>query len=119
MPDPRPEPAVGPAPHVFPSDQIRIAHQPLGHQVRMLDEVGAVTNHAGDQGGSFGKLRLLKDISLMFMAWIRCLDRKTAGIHLEDDVDHVTTRDAQRLRAFTRLVGARRKNPRAFRAYSS
>jgi hypothetical protein len=48
MSDPRPEPAIGAGQHVLAADQAGIAHQPLGDEVGVLDEIGAMADDAGD-----------------------------------------------------------------------
>ena len=40
--------AIGASEDVFATDQFRVTDQPLGHQLRMLDEIGAMTDDAGN-----------------------------------------------------------------------
>ena len=46
MANPRAEPAISPGEHIFAADQLGVAHQPLGHQIGMLDEIGAMAEGA-------------------------------------------------------------------------
>ncbi len=99
MADPRADPAIGAGEHVFAADQPGIAHQPLGDEIGMLDEIGAMADDAGDQGGARRQFRLLEDAPLMLVAGIGGLDGEAARLHAKDQVDDVTERDVVVVRA--------------------
>src|SRR5208282_1637912 len=71
--DPGSEPAICAGKHVFADDQVGVAHQALGHQVGMLDEVGTMADHTWDQGGAFRQLNLLEHPPLVLVTGVRCL----------------------------------------------
>jgi hypothetical protein len=52
MVDPRAETAIGAGQHVLAAHQLGVAHQAFGHQIGMLDEVGAVADDPRDEGGA-------------------------------------------------------------------
>ena len=87
------EAAIGAGEDVFATDQFRVTDQSLGHQVRMLDEIGAMADDAGNQGGTLRQLHVLEHPPFVFMAWVGGFDRKASGIHPEDQVDDVPERD--------------------------
>ena len=97
--DPRAETAIGAGQHVLAADQLGVAHQALGDQIGMLDEVGAVADDARDQGGAFRQFHLLEDPPLVLMARVRGLDRIAPGAHPEDQIDDVPERDVVVVRA--------------------
>jgi hypothetical protein len=39
---------MGAGEHVLAADQLGVAHQPLGHQIGMLDEIGAMADDTRD-----------------------------------------------------------------------
>ena len=61
MADPRAEPAISAGKHVLAAEQPGVAHQALGDQVGMLDEIGAVADNAGDERRALRQLCLLED----------------------------------------------------------
>ena len=87
------EAAIGASEDVFATDQFRVTDQSLGHQVWILDEIGAMADDAGNQGGTLGQLHVLEHPPFVFMAWVGGFDRKASGIHPEDQVDDVPERD--------------------------
>src|SRR5215469_1979347 len=91
--DARAEPAIGPCEHVLAPDQPRIAHQALGDQIGVLDEIGAVADDAGDERCVSGKLYVLEDAPFVLVAGVRGLDRIASGTHTEDQVDNVAERN--------------------------
>src|SRR5579885_757778 len=87
------QPAVGPADHVLAPHQPREADQPLGHQLRVLDEVAGVAHHTGDEQLALREPHVLPDPPLMLVARVRRLDRVGLGGHAEDQVDDVAEGD--------------------------
>src|SRR5436309_483375 len=76
---PRAEPAVGAGHDALASDQPRVAPDALGHEVRVLDEVGRRVEHAGDEHLVVGKLHVLEHPPLVGVPRIRRLERDAAG----------------------------------------
>src|SRR5215469_1358286 len=91
--DPRAESAIGAGEHIRAPDQPRIAHEALGDQIGMLDEVGAVADDAGDERCAFGELYFLEDAPFVLVAGVRGLDRIAASAHAEDQIDNVLERN--------------------------
>src|SRR5687767_15212450 len=58
--DPGAEPAIGPGDDVLATDQPRVAADPLGDQLRVLDEVRRRIEDAGDDELARGKLHALE-----------------------------------------------------------
>ena len=70
MADSRAEPAIRTGEHIHAPNQIGVAHQPLGHQIGMLDEVGTMANHTRDQSGALRQFYLLEYPPLVLMAGV-------------------------------------------------
>src|SRR5579862_3325993 len=98
VPDPGAEPAIGAGQHVLAADETGIAHQPLGHQIGVLDEVGAVADNAGNEDRAVGQLDLLEDAPFVLVARVGGLDRIAAGVDAEDQVDDVAQRNVVMVR---------------------
>jgi hypothetical protein len=49
MANPRTDAAVRPGDHVFTAQEVRVPDQTLDNQLRVLDEIGGMTAHAGHQ----------------------------------------------------------------------
>ena len=73
--------------------------QPLGDELRMLDEVGGVPDDARDEHRALGQLHLLEDPPLVLVAGVGGLDRVARGADAEDDVDDVLERNVVAVRA--------------------
>jgi len=70
MADPGAETAIGAGQHILAADQIGVAHQTLGDQIRMLDKIGAVADNAGDERGAFRELYFLEYSPLLLVAGV-------------------------------------------------
>ena len=57
MADPRANSAVRAGQHVLPSYQFCIANQPLGHEVRVFDEIRTMADDTRDQGRAIWRSR--------------------------------------------------------------
>ena len=66
----RTEPAIGSGDHVLATDQVGVAHQTLGYQVRVLDKIRAMADHTGDEGGAFRQLDTLEYPPLMLVTGV-------------------------------------------------
>jgi hypothetical protein len=51
--DPGAEAAIGTGEHILAPDEVGVAHEPLGHEIGMLDKVGAIADYTRDQSGAF------------------------------------------------------------------
>ena len=60
MPDPRANSAIRAGQHVFSSYQPCVANQPLGHEVRVFDEIRTMANDTRDQGRAIWQLHFLE-----------------------------------------------------------
>jgi len=91
--DPRAEPAIGAGQDVLAAHQLGVAHQALGHEIGMLDEVGAVADDPRDERSAFRQFHVLEDPPFVLVARVRRLDRIAPGAHPEDQIDNVPERD--------------------------
>ena len=91
--------AVGPAHHALAADEVRQAHEPLGDELRMLDDVRVVGDDAGDEHLALGQLHVLPQPPLVLVPGIRLLHQVVAGGHLQDQVDQVGERRVVDVRA--------------------
>src|SRR5215813_4703650 len=82
---------------VLASDQPRVAHDPLGHQLRMLDAVRRVGDDARDDDLARRKLQVLPDMILVLVARVRGLERKRSRLYLEDDGRDLAQRSVRRV----------------------
>ena len=80
-------------------DQPGDAHDALGDQLRMLDHVGGVADHAGHQHAALGQLHLLPHAPFVLVARIGALDQVGAGAHAQHQVDDVLERHVGGVRA--------------------
>src|SRR5262249_41880838 len=94
-----PQSAIGTRNHVLAADQLRIAYQALGDQLRVLDEVAEMSHHAGHQHLAIRELPLFPDSPLMFMTRVRGLDREHTDIHPQKHLDDVPERDVGCMRS--------------------
>ena len=72
------------------------AHDAVGHQLRMLQHVGGVADHAGDEDLAVRQLGVLPDLPFVLVAHVAGLDRVGLRLHLEQQVDHVLQRRRRR-----------------------
>src|SRR5262252_701389 len=89
MSNPRAEPAIGAGEHIMAPDKPRIAHQALGDQIGMLDEIGAMPDDTRDQGGALRQFHLFEHPPFVFVAGVRGLDRIASSAHAEDQINNV------------------------------
>ena len=67
--------AVGSRDDIFLAHDARVANQPLGHQLRVLDQVGRVPDDTRDERLAVGQFDVLPDRPVVFVARVGCLDR--------------------------------------------
>src|SRR3990172_2438816 len=85
--------AVGAGLDVLAANALGVAHQPLGHQFGMLDEVGRVGDDARHQHPALRQPDLLPDVVLVVVAHFRRLDGVLPGLDLHQDVGDVLELD--------------------------
>src|SRR5206468_12808269 len=96
--DPGAEPAIRAGDDVLAPDQSRVAADTLGHEVRVLDEVGRRVEDAGDENFTRGQLHAFEQAPLVRVPRIRGLEGETRGPGGEDDVDDVAEGDVVMMR---------------------
>ena len=79
------EAAVRAGQHVLGADQARRALEALGDQLRVLDDVGGVADHARREQLAVGQLDVLPDAPLVLVARVGVLVEVGAGVDLEDE----------------------------------
>ena len=92
------EAAIGAAHHVLAADDFGQPHDPLGHQLRMLDDVGGVADDAGDQLLAGRQLDALPHRPFVLVARIGLLDAVGADLHLQQQIDDVLQRHVEGVR---------------------
>ena len=78
------EAAVGPGDDVLAPDQPRQPHDALRHQLGMLDHIGGVADHAGNEHLARRQLRGLPHPPFVLVARIGAFDDIGADLHAED-----------------------------------
>jgi len=73
--------AVAAGDHALSSHQFSKTADSLGDQLWMLNDVAAVSDHAGNQYFSFRQLDVFSDPVLVLMAGIGRLEGISAGVH--------------------------------------
>src|SRR5262245_62462931 len=104
------EAAVGAGDHSLASDHPGEALDALRHQLRMLDEMYAVRDHAGDQELVVRQLDLPPDRPFVLVTRVRRFDDVGAGPHLKHKVDELPQLE---------VVDARREDRKSTRLNSS
>src|SRR5215217_9532411 len=64
-------------------------HDAVGNQLRMLQHVRCVANHAGNNNFTVGQLGGLPHLPLMLVAHVACLYRIALSFYFEQQVDHI------------------------------
>src|SRR5262249_39743138 len=83
------EAAVGPGDDALAPDHVGETFDALRHQLRMLDQMHAVRDHAWDQELVVGQCDLAPERPFVFVAWVRRLDDTSAGVDLQQQVDEM------------------------------
>src|SRR5438445_7122140 len=79
------EPAVGARHHALAPDDLRVAHEPLGDQLGMLDEVGRRVEHAGNDEPVVRQLHVLEHDPLVLVTRVGALEGQGLRPRLERD----------------------------------
>src|SRR5262249_23703309 len=83
------EAAVPPGDHVLPAHQLGVAHQALGDELGVFDDVARVRDHSGDEYLARGELHRLPEVVLMLVPRVGGLKGVGAGIHFQHHLDDV------------------------------
>src|SRR6185503_8255469 len=84
--------AIGAGDHVLAADNTRQARNALGHQLRMLDDIGGMTDDTGNQHLARTELCIFPYLPFVFMTRVGALDDVGAHLHLQDQVDDLLER---------------------------
>ena len=90
--DPAAEAAIGAGDDVLAADDLGIAQDAVGDELRVLDEVGGVADHTRHQHLARRQFRLLPYPPLVLVPHIGSLERISLRLHVEDQIDDVLER---------------------------
>src|SRR5581483_4450166 len=91
--------AIGPGDHVLAARHLGESHDALGNEFGVFDEIAGGIKHAGDQNLAV-KLRALPYLPFVGMPGVGSLERDSADLCLENDIDDVLERNVAMMRAF-------------------
>ena len=100
----RREAAVGAGHDVLAADELGEAHDPLGDQLGMLDDVAGVGDDAGAEHLALRHLHALEQMILVLVARIGGLEAVAAGVDLQHVFDDVGQRGLVEPRSFVDAV---------------
>src|SRR5437870_8992962 len=87
------EAAVATGNDVLYADALSEALDALRDELRVLDDIGRMGHHAGDEDLPVRQPNLVPDGVFVLMARVRTLDEVGLRLHLEHEVDHVLELD--------------------------
>ena len=87
------EAAIGAGDNVFAADDLRVAHDAVGDDLRMLDDIGGMTDDAGNEQLSVRQLDVLPHAPFVLVADVTRFDRIGTGIDAKHQVDDVVERN--------------------------
>src|SRR4051812_23861513 len=93
------EAAVRACDHVLAPDEAGQPDDALGDEFGMLDDVGGVADHAGNQHRILRQLELFPQSPFMLVPRIGELDRVSARAYLQHEVGDILERDVRHVRA--------------------
>src|SRR6516165_12244205 len=93
------ETAIGAAHDVLAADQLGEPHYALCDELGMLDDVGGMADHAGDQNLAGRKLHAFPYPPFVGVARIGSLERVVTSAHLQQQADDVLERHVESVRA--------------------
>ena len=96
--DPAAEAAIGAGDDVLAADDLGIAQDAVGDELRVLDEVGGVADHTRHQHLARRQFRLLPYPPLVLVPHIGSLERLSLRLHVEDQIDDVLERQIMGVR---------------------
>src|SRR5215475_9783248 len=83
------EAAIGPGDDVLAADHFGVAHDAVRDHLRMLDDVGRMADHTGNEQLAVRQSHVLPDAPFMLVPGISRLDRIGTGIDAEHEIDDV------------------------------
>src|SRR5689334_24926920 len=89
------EAAIGPCHHALRPDKTDEAAYSLSHQFRVLDAVGRVRNHAGNEDLALRQLHVLPDRIFVLVPCIRRLDQLALRPYPQPQVDQLVEFDVE------------------------
>src|SRR5579862_3083719 len=92
MERPLSEAAIRTGNEIFAPDQPRQPHDALGHQFRMLDNVGGMADHAGDENAVRRQLGGFPYPPFMLVTGVSALNDISADFHAQNEVDDIFER---------------------------
>lgn len=107
----RGEAAVRPGHHVLAADEIGEAHQPLGDQLGMFDDVAGKGDDTGTQDFSLRNLDTFEEVILVLVPGIGRLEAERAGVDLQYVFDDVGQAGLVKARAFVDAVAGVEAHP--------
>src|SRR5579883_1582087 len=81
--------AIGSSNQVLASDESGQSRDTLGHQLRMLHDIGGVADHARDKHLAGGQLHLAPHLPFVLVARIGTLDHERTDTRLENEINDV------------------------------
>ena len=87
------EAAIGAGDNVFAADDLRVAHDAVGDDLLMLDDIGGMTDDAGNEQLSVRQLDVLPHAPFVLVADVTRFDRIGTGIDAKHQVDDVVERN--------------------------
>jgi hypothetical protein len=93
------EAAVDACDDILAPHDVRIAHNALGDELRVLDEVGRRVDHARDEAFPVGQLHFFEDVPLVLVAGVGALEADRRGPCLQHRLDDLTQRNIVVVRA--------------------
>src|SRR5580704_7701810 len=93
------ETAIGAGQQVLTPDQAGDPHNALGDQLRMLDHVGRVADHAGNKHPALRQLGVFPHTPLVLVPRVGAFNDIGADLHTKDEIDNILERHVGRMRA--------------------
>ena len=81
------EPAIRAGDHVLPADAPGVALQPLRNELRMLDHIGRMGDHAGNKDFAIRQFDRVPDRNLVLVPGIGAFDQIGLRLNLEHEID--------------------------------
>jgi len=84
--DPPTETAVGAGDDIFAANYLGIPHDPVGDELRMLEHVGRVTDHARNHNLVRRHLQVAPDLLFVLVADVACFNGITLSIDHQQQI---------------------------------
>ena len=90
--------AVGACDDTVAANELAEPHQTLSHEFGMLDDIGLMRDHAGNELAAFRQLHPFPHPPFVLVTRVGHLQEVTAGAHFEDEIGNVFELDIVRVR---------------------